>query len=262
METYLDSFAQTLGLFDVVASQSAVRIVSASIIVTILFGFVLLFYKMLSQTISKGDTILILGTVDAGKTVLYFQLFTGKFCVTHTSMKENIGNPKTHQTAGKKLPPYRYIDFPGHKTQRPRLSSYYSQTRAIIFLVDICDIKSYKSAGEYLFSLMTDPILLKKKIPLLIAFNKIDIQEKDSQDTEDTNNEEVKKKLLEHLEKCRAGALAGISTLGSSDHISSVELGIRGQKFQFAHSPLPIQFANIAANSSQITPVLTFISKQ
>lgn len=257
MALYLDDLASALGLSDIMNDQLSIRIASASIIITIFFGFILLLSKIVSKQISKGDTVLILGGIGSGKTSLYYQLFTGKFRETHTSMKENIGTPKLNQTDGPKIPSYRYVDFPGHKSQRTRLSTYFSQTRAIVFLIDVGDNENYRSTGQYLFSLMTDAILYKKKVPLLIAFNKTD------KETDPDNGDwlSCKKKLLEDLEKCRTGALGGISSLGDTDDLSSVELGIPGKKFQFAHSPLPIKFGSVATKISKISPILEFLAQ-
>ncbi|KAK3699699.1 hypothetical protein QZH41_014677 [Actinostola sp. cb2023] len=39
----------------------------------------------------KGNHVLLVGLTDSGKTLLYSRLTSGKYVMTHTSMKENKG---------------------------------------------------------------------------------------------------------------------------------------------------------------------------
>ncbi|XP_028519382.1 signal recognition particle receptor subunit beta [Exaiptasia diaphana] len=56
----------------------------------VLITTLLLFF--LRRGTRKGNHVLLVGLTDAGKTLLFSRLTSGKYVMTHTSMKENKGS--------------------------------------------------------------------------------------------------------------------------------------------------------------------------
>lgn len=75
-----------------------------------------------------------------------------------------------------------------------RLSYWVPLASSIVFLFDSTDVSdgTIKMASEFLYDLLTNPVLVDHGIPLLIAFNKMD-------DHEAKNGDIIKKKLETEL---------------------------------------------------------------
>ncbi|KAH7710587.1 Signal recognition particle receptor [Aphelenchoides avenae] len=122
----------------------------------------------------SGNTVVIIGLNDSGKSVLYTKLINPKLkWSTYTSMSENVYeaylSPKGHQ--------YRLIDFPGSERMRRQLYSKWlakgSAIRCIVFVVDSATFgKKAKDVAELAYDVIYE---CNKRIPLLIACNKQDI---------------------------------------------------------------------------------------
>jgi len=126
--------------------------------------------------IIRGDTLLLLGSCNAGKTALYYNLAFGSKPATLTSMKpmdtvmslhSSKGNPETKE--------FKVVDFPGHPRLRGKASAFLKRARAIIFVVDSTSVaKDVIPICEYLFTVMTASAVASQSLPLLIACNKSD----------------------------------------------------------------------------------------
>ncbi|PIK40351.1 Signal recognition particle receptor subunit beta, partial [Apostichopus japonicus] len=122
---------------------------------------------------SKKRTILLTGVSDAGKTALFTKLIFGKEAVTYTSIKENSGLYFV-KAKGKDVP---LVDIPGNERQRLQLwEKFKEETRGLIFVVDSSRFqKEVKEVAEFLYILLTDPVVHRSKLRLLVVCNKQDV---------------------------------------------------------------------------------------
>lgn len=187
-----------------------------------------------SRVSRKG--VLLMGLSDSGKTLIYSRLLHDKFLMTHTSMKENIGE---YSVNGSIL---NIIDIPGHERVRYKFFDEYKLTaRGIVFIVDSVTImKDVKDAAEFLYSILTDPVISKNKVPILILCNKQD-------NTMARGQRVVQPSLEKELNLLRVTQSSQLESTNETSS-NSIRLGIEGQEFEFSHlEPQRIEFAESAA---------------
>jgi len=220
-------------------------LIGASILAILLAVFIIL----IKSRKSKGDTILFVGLCGSGKTVLFCQLHDGTFCETHTSMKENEGTfPLFGEESNAKH--VHIVDIPGHYRLRPRIQDFLPIARAIIFTVDAVDFQASQVA-DYLYSLLVDPKIANRKLPIMITCNKMDL-------ITATNAKDIQAQLekeLEHVRKTRT------SSMENTEETGEVYLGIEGEPFKFEHLNNHISFVEISAKNNDLKPVREFIRK-
>jgi len=149
----------------------------AIIVLTLLIGLVLILVLSNVSSKSKGKSILLLGEIGAGKTVLYHQLKENRLVQTVTSMAVNEGQfvPKGLDRVPE-AQQWTYVDIPGHGSFRLIQQKLISETRAIVFLVDACNELQWMSVGQRLYTLLSDSHLVGNDVPLIIALNKVRIR--------------------------------------------------------------------------------------
>lgn len=112
---------------------------------------------------------------------------------------------------------YRYVDLPGHASQRVKMESIKPVTKAVIFIVDGSANETLASSAQYLYTLLIDPIFTARRTPFFIAVNKTDlflnkkeekkntalIEEDEEEETEDgpAKSEDVLQTISSRLEK-------------------------------------------------------------
>eukprot|EP01060_Flectonema_neradi_P010561 TRINITY_DN17638_c1_g1_i5.p1 TRINITY_DN17638_c1_g1~~TRINITY_DN17638_c1_g1_i5.p1 ORF type:complete len:190 (+),score=23.83 TRINITY_DN17638_c1_g1_i5:222-791(+) len=143
-----------------VSSIEEVYVAIAIVVITIL---VLAFLTLRKPGGKVGNSFIMCGLPDSGKTALYFRLLFDITPETHTSMK-----PNTHSlqcTKGTK----QLIDYPGHLRLRSSISEYFSDAAIIVYVVDSVSLeRTLTSNAEFLYNILTDPsIVLRKPAPLL-----------------------------------------------------------------------------------------------
>lgn len=219
-------------------------------IIVALAAFAVLFKVLGKKT--KGDLVLFVGNVGAGKTALFYRLAQGVYRETHTSLKENelrfhpVGIP----TSGKAN--YRYVDFPGHGSQRFRLQHFLSQARALVVVVDATDDLNLPQLASLLYSLLTDASLVSRRVPLFVAVAKSDAPSAKSA-----------KAVIAHLEDMLEKSRHLQSSLPDLDPTATnhtVELGKKGQPFTFEQSPLSVKYGAVSAKDGNVQPLLDFIN--
>jgi signal recognition particle receptor subunit beta len=169
-----------------------------------------------SSLISPGNTCLILGPVNSGKTALFFKLQdkSSDLKQTHTSMKENEAKIVISGEGSQKDRAVHLVDIPGHERVRSRYQHYLPVTSCIIFMIDTIDFSSnVTQVGEYIFDLLTNSHVVKRKIPILVVCNKSDISVH--------NKEFVKKELAAELNKIRATRTSQMHMAGQTDDLSN-----------------------------------------
>ncbi|KAI3959857.1 hypothetical protein MKW92_015192 [Papaver armeniacum] len=69
----------------------------------------------------------------------------------------------------------RVVDVHVHSRLRPKLDEYLPQAAGLIFVVDALDfVPNFHAAAEYLYEILTNAPIMKKRIRLLIMCNKSD----------------------------------------------------------------------------------------
>lgn len=219
-----------------------------AIILSFLLSLVLLW--ALSATRKKrSNTILLAGPMNSGKSTLFFQLRDGS---QHNglvaSMQENSGTCSL--PAGKK---FRALDIPGHHSSRHRLEASLKDAAGVVFVVDAVEVSPKRmDAAEMLFEVLTNPLFVKQRLPLLIACNKADLEE------EAHSVGHIRKTLEKQLDGLRKSKSAGI---GKDAAMQVTALGPVDKAFSFDSSlRSKVLLAECSALASQLTDVHKFIS--
>ncbi|XP_044732124.1 signal recognition particle receptor subunit beta [Chrysoperla carnea] len=203
-------------------------------VIVILFTLVPV-YLFLSKRKSRRD-VLFLGLCDAGKTVLFSRLLYDKFVQTHTSVKENLGE-YIKPSGGS----FRIVDIPGHERLRTKyLDQFKSTTRGIVFVIDSGTIqKDVRDVAEYLYTILTDNVMLSSCPNILILCNK--------QDSITAKGSKVITQILQkELNTLRITKSSQLESTDSSQNTTQV-LGKDGKEFEFSALPYKVTFAECTA---------------
>jgi len=220
--------------------------VGAVALVAVLFVVVLLVRVFKKRKL--GDTVLLLGICNAGKTALFMQLREGKISDTHTSMKENEDSVALRLKNAKTLP-VRVVDFPGSPRLRAQLERFLPRARLIVFLIDAVEIRSELTAvARYLYDLFVDKEVNKKNIPFLIACNKTEMITARSPEAVKADLE----KEIEELRKSRR-SMKDIDTSGKEEE--EIVLGVEGEPFTMDVLPLEFRFCECSAKQGDIASI-------
>jgi signal recognition particle receptor subunit beta len=188
---------------------------------------------------AKGDSILIAGVCNSGKTALFFQLRDGDATPRETvmSMNPNKGVFIPAALAKRVKKPLTYIDFPGTGSKRPMLSAMLPSVRAVVFVVDASSEADLIPASKYLYALLTDRILRAKRVPVLIAASKTDVSSSFSA-------KGVENRMTKLLDIARS-VRDDMPDLDAS-RSAPLNLGQEGVPFAFAHSAMPVSVTSIS----------------
>lgn len=190
---------------------------------------------------SVGNSILLTGLSDAGKTLIYVRLVLSKFAKTHTSAKENVGDIVVNNRS------LKVIDIPGHERLRYKyFDKFKTSAKGLVYVIDSVTFqRDIRDVAEYLYNLLSDPVM-QRHISVLILCNK--------QDQTMAKGATVVKALLE--KEMNLLRMTKTSQLESTDASSvNVFLGKEGKDFEFSHLDANIEFAECAAfNKDAETP--------
>lgn len=184
----------------------------------------------------SGDSILLLGLCDSGKTSLFTQLTTGQVVKTQTSIQENKG--RLAFAFSKICKPWKLIDIPGH--ERVRAKYFYNHkdnARAILFIIDSVNFpREIRDVADYMYDLLANRTIQRNKISILVACNKQDLTTAKSHNVIRTQLE----KELNKLRQTRSADLLGIDDYSSS---KNAFIGKQGKDFEFTHvHPVKVEF--------------------
>ncbi|KAI1297313.1 Signal recognition particle receptor subunit beta [Halotydeus destructor] len=223
----------------------AIALAVAVLIVTIAL------LKFLTKKASSGDAILLVGLSDAGKTVMFSQLTAEQYVETVTSMKENdseaeIGKKRVH-----------IIDLPGfERLQEKYWSTFKGNAKGIIFVIDsLLFLSNIRDVADMLYTVLSDPVVTKRRIPVLIACNKQDEAKAKSSKVIQAQLE----KEINNIRETRSAALS--STDGSED--GSLVLGNADRDFEYGDLKMPIHFVDCSCtdNGEQLDSVRRWIAQ-
>jgi len=230
METIVESFIE-----DVVKGN----VLTLSIVLSILVVFLTVVF-ILRGSSKRRSTILLMGPCDGGKSLMFLRLVHKCFAMTCSSQKDNKG----HFIAKDKI--LTMVDIPGHERLRAQyLDEYGGSALGIVFVVDSSTIsrKTVADVAEFLYTILTDPMIFKNCPRVLIACNK--------QDHDMAKRQTAVKSMLETemntLRKTRSGRLESTSDDFSSD---SIFLGREDRDFEFSHlGAMKVSFAECVGKS-------------
>ncbi|PHH63235.1 hypothetical protein CDD81_6187 [Ophiocordyceps australis] len=114
----------------------------------------------------KEIRILILGLDNAGKTTLLYRLKLGEVVTTIPTIGFNV------ESVSYKNLNFNVWDLGGQTSIRPYWRCYYSNTAAVIFVVDSTDLERLQTAAEELAAMLNEEEL--KDAALLVFANKQD----------------------------------------------------------------------------------------
>ncbi|XP_010555243.1 PREDICTED: signal recognition particle receptor subunit beta-like [Tarenaya hassleriana] len=222
----------------------------AAMAVLLLTTILLLSIRLLRHT--KSNTVLLTGLSGSGKTVLFYQLQDGSAHQgTVTSMDPNEGTFVLHSEIDKKdkVKPVHLVDVPGHSRLRPKLEEFLPQAAAVVFVVDAVEfLPNCRAASEYLYDILTNGNVIKKKIPVLLCCNKTDKVTAHSK-------EFIRKQMEKEIEKLRTSR----SAISAADIANDFTLGIDGQPFSFTHCLNKVTVAESSGLTGQTAEIEQFI---
>ncbi|XP_045163614.1 signal recognition particle receptor subunit beta-like [Mercenaria mercenaria] len=207
------------------------------LIAVILVVLTFLIFGVFRQRGNKRRGVLILGSCDAGKTLLFTRLVYGKYKATFTSITANSGTYTLPDT-GKTL---RILDLPGHERVRLQmLETHKDVTRAIMFVVDSSSVqKDIKDIAEYLYTVLSDNKISSICPPVLIVCNKQDL-------TFSKGAKVIQGQLEKEMNTLRITKSAALQDTSAGNN--NTYLGKRDRDFTFTDlKPMRVEFAECSA---------------
>jgi len=216
---------ETPEVLPVAATFTPQTLALGSLVVALLL--LLLFFISKRGSKSNGNTFLLVGAVDSGKTTILSQLIYGHSLPTQTSMQPNssalvLSPKKTLQIT----------DIPGHPRLRNQFEEYMSATKAIGFVVDANMVSRNAAAvAEHLHLVMHALTSLppsQAQPALVIIAHKCDLFRATSASNTSVSTlaiNRVKSVLERELEKRRASQSGGVNIEGLGEEGEISEMG-------------------------------------
>nr|CAG4635026.1 EOG090X0C7N [Alona affinis] len=212
-----------------------------ALIVGLITIAVLLFLWKRGRVVRRG--ICLVGLCESGKTLIFSQLIYRKAVESFTSMKENVA---VRDIAGKG--PLTIVDIPGHERVRQRfLDTYKVSARGIVFVLDSFSLsKDIRDVAEYLYTILSDPVVTSNRPPVLVLCNK--------QDHALAKGAQVIRSQLEKemnlLRNTKSHQLEAVTESGGR---KAHHLGREGKDFEFVDvMPIKVDFAPCSAQSGDL----------
>lgn len=230
-------------------TQPEVRVALAIGVVTILL---LLLLKLYSGK-KRGDTVLLVGPCNGGKTTLFHRLKGSATCLgTVASMQENEGWCQVRNDKDLVVGSVRVLDLPGHPRLRSKLEQYLKDASAVVLIIDSADITPNKTeAAEDLFEVLTHPVVARRRVPVLLACNKADLE------TQAHSVEFCRRTIEKQLDAMRKTRLA----LGGDAGRAIGALGKPDKPLCLTALRSPISAASISAEKGDVAEVVRFLAK-
>ncbi|XP_068277161.1 signal recognition particle receptor subunit beta isoform X1 [Nyctibius grandis] len=202
-----------------------------------------LIWRVVQGRRSSRKAVLLLGLCDAGKTLLFARLLTGKYRDTQTSITDSSA---VYRASNDKSANVTLIDLPGHESLRHQfLERFKAAARAIVFVVDsVAFQREVKDVAEFLYQVLVDSTVLKNAPALLIACNKQDV-------TMAKSAKLIQQQLEKELNTLRVTRSAAPTSLDGSATGGPAQLGKKGKDFDFSQLPMKVEFVECSARGSK-----------
>ena len=192
---------------------------------------------------------MLVGVADAGKTTMLTRLLTSASIRTVTSMEPN---DVTIQVDKKTV---TLVDLPGFDRLRLKyFEDLKASARAVIFVLDsLSFVSNNRHVADFLYTVLSDPLVSKRRLPILVACNK--------QDEAKAKSAKVLQKQLEKevhaIRETRAAALASTDREGDA-----VLVGDMSREFQWSDVGSRIEFVDCSCRSDGgLEDVRTWLSR-
>ncbi|CAI5494950.1 unnamed protein product [Closterium sp. Naga37s-1] len=207
----------------------------------------------------RVETALLLSTIGVLLASLIFLLVRdgSTHGGTVTSMAVNDDKFPLHAELSKnpRARPVHLVDLPGHPRLRSLGAPFLSRACGIVFLVDALDftLNIDLTQSRYLYELLSSAAVQRRRVPLLLACNKMEKVTAHSV-------EFIRKQLEKEIEKLRSSRHS-MASVGSSKDGGSQGLVLKstGGVFRFADCVNPVTFAECSVASDNLNDVETFI---
>jgi len=189
----------------------------------------------------RGRTIIMAGICESGKTSMFARLVHKKAVATYTSARENYGDFKPAGKSGLIL-----VDVPGHERLRQKYIEHYkTSVRGIIYVVDSSNVqKQLRDTAEFLFNIISDPILFAARPPLLVACNKQDAGLAKGSGV-------IKRELQKELNLLRDTHSRSLQGTNDSPVVDHTYLGRKGHDFEFQDLPMKVDFCETSCDDAE-----------
>ncbi|RDD40506.1 Signal recognition particle receptor subunit beta [Trichoplax sp. H2] len=188
----------------------------------------------------KRDVVAFIGLSNGGKTLIFHRLTSSDYVDTYTSIKENTGIFKDKNEGARYL---HLIDIPGNdKLRFNYIRNQVSSLKGIVFVVDSLNIqRELRDVSSLLYDILANKVVIKNKVPVLIACNK--------QDGTTAKSQKVVIKLLEQeMDKLRITRTAALKD-GNDNSEEAVDfIGKKGKDFEFSHV-MPVRVTSTECNA-------------
>eukprot|EP00958_Prasinococcus_capsulatus_P023488 scaffold3505_cov385-Prasinococcus_capsulatus_cf.AAC.4 len=131
----------------------------------------------------------------------------------------------------------------------PALNRYTASAKGIVVMVDAVDLlPNVNGTSELLLELFTDPVLMRKRVPVLVACNKTDRITAYSE-------AQVQKRLEREIQQLRSTreALTDTAEKGAkSDSLATKSKTKAGSTFKMDDAPLQVQFCEVSVLNDKV----------
>ncbi|XP_054138970.1 ovotransferrin-like [Melozone crissalis] len=233
LEPHLAALRRELG------GPAVLSVLVALIAVAITF----LLWRFVQGRKSSRKAVLLLGLCDAGKTLLFARLLSGRYRDTQTSITDSSA---VYRLSRDKSTNVTLIDLPGHESLRLQfLERFKAAARAIVFVVDsVAFQREVKDVAEFLYQVLVDSTVLRNAPALLIACNKQDV-------TMAKSAKLIQQQLEKELNTLRVTRSAAPTSLDGSATGGPAQLGKKGKDFDFSQLPMKVEFVECSARGSK-----------
>lgn len=230
-------------------SQPEVQVALLAVVATILLLFII---KALSGR-KRGGAVLLVGPCNGGKTTLFYRLKDGTTHLgTVASMQENEGSCQIRNDKDRVVGNVRLMDLPGHPRLRSKLEQYLKDASAVILVIDSADITPNKTeAAEDLFEVLTHPTVARRRLPVLLACNKADLE------TQAHSVDFCRRTIEKQLDAMRKTRIA----LGGESGRAITALGKPDKPLSLSTLRSPISATSISAEKGDVAEVTRFLAK-
>lgn len=258
----LDTISHSFLFNSMIPDHSTARLAVAVTLALIVATSVFIAYHFMLGSSKRGIAVLIAGPQKAGKTVLFYQLMQGKVRETVTSMQPNDATfiPSNDQSINQ---PIRFIDTPGHPSQRFKLLSSFPMLRSIIFMINQSHLNgsNITSTASLLYEILSHPLLQQRKLPILIVMNQSADQSANSQLITESSMQTTLERALDSKRKL----ISSMPDLGGdAEDLSASQRKLGNvsdeQNFTFADSPLRITCKIWSGKDNDIKQITSWIA--